>query len=446
MKILFTTKYNNMKKRLLYFLLLVVSWTNVWGQVPLTSVCIEGMDSSASIGIVRSWKPNFAVAYKTDGTNHYFSIIENYNTTMKTVKFSDNRLVVNDMQILGDTLYFCGSQDGAGYIGCFRINKILDGSPIDAQGKKFSLDPTLPYTVSRMAVYYDNFGTQHVAAFGYWEESVSPYVYRRDFLVEAYFQPDVFTAEWSVCNDDGSFISGPINDVVVTDNYVAFVGVDAGYSTLGIRRVSRNYVLAALHYIYKYNCPMMCPPVATAMNHDDIAVATSYDIYPSSTNRIEIRSFKLGTMNMYDAQGFFVPDKSTAEDIIYSPRAKKLLLVPMLWDGARASYPVVYIDPGRTTPYNTSAVTSTNIQTWQISLHDNDYFLLCGGNKVFAHHIPSLDSDDGCISIDDYEIKAVDMVGFADTTCRLQRKAPQDHMIRMVPTDSRYVPLCVYNN
>lgn len=442
------TKYINMKQRLFYFLLLIIPWTDIWGQVPFTSVTIEDVDMPAAKGMVRSWKPNFAVAYQTDGTDHYFSIIENYNTVMKSVKFSGSNMFIHDMQILGDTLYFCGSQGGVGFINFVKISDIYNssGTNILNTGAKFSLDPTLSYTVSRMAVYYDNYGTQHVAAFGYWDEHTTPYIYRRYFLAETYFQSNgrIFTADWAVSNSDGSHIQGPINDVVATDHYVAFVGTSSGCSQLSIRRVNRNYVVGT-QYVYNYNCPSTGNPVATAMRGDNIAVASA-NTYTPVTSQIEIRSIDLGTMNMYDAQKFAAPEKSIAEDIIYAPHDNKLLVIPMLWETTGDHYPVIYIDPGRTTPYNALAMTSTNIRSYQINLHDNDYFLLGGGGKVFAHYISSLDPNDNCINIEKYKIEAINTIGCIEDDYYLRNLSPTYYSNNITLTEHHYNVKCIYNN
>ena len=441
-----------MKKKLLYFLLLIVSWSDILGQVSFTSVTIEDVDMPAAKGMVRSWKPNFAVAYQTDGTNHYFSIIENYNTVMKSVKFSGN-ITVEDMQILGDTLYFCGSHNGEGFIDWIKVSDIYDASVSNSQGVKFRLDTTLPYTVSRMAVYYDGEGEPHIAAAGYWRDRIvanfygsdtSYYIISRNFLVEIQDLSGSFVVQWATTNNDGSLIEGTINDVVATDNYVAFVGLNNDYSKLSIRRADKYSVFMSGYRIYDYNCLTMCKPVATAMNDDNIAVATSYEINPSVSNRIEIRSFKLGTMNMYDAQGFLAPDKSTAEDIIYVPRQNKLLLVPMLWQTTGAHYPVIYIDPGRSTPYNAPTVTPTSILSSHINLYDNDYFLLGGGGKVFAHFISSLDPNDNCISIGDYKMEAIEEVNYVEKRKNVSGTGSVTHSIIMNPTDHHYIPLCIF--
>ncbi len=434
-------------------LLLIPIGIGACGQVPFKSVCVKGGNRATGGSHVRSWTPTKAVICYQDGNTYYFAIVENYNTTMHAVKFS-GYLSISDMRILGDTLYFCGSENNVGFIDYIDLNDLEQGTLTRSNGVSFvdSTTSSKLNRVTKMAVYYSpSDHTPRIAAIGEWSDTIPSgpgwYIGYPHAIIEAYFTSGSMDAKWVTCNSSGVRIQDVPHDVEVTDSYVAFVGYGINTTYLGIRKSDKDNILGSsmINTIYNYPIPAEQRPVAAAMVGDEIAVATAYDTITNRENRLEICMFDLSTMDMFEVQTIKAPTKSAAEEMIFMPADNKLLLIPMLNEPSGFLYPVIYVKPRHTLPYSTDAVLSRCMQSLSIDIHDSYYFLLGGVNSLFAHHIPTLSANDSCIDLLEYEVRGWDKVGYtAQNDPVVIKNQYLPHMIPMSPCTDSYNSQCIY--
>lgn len=178
---------------------------------------------------VRYANDTLAVGYFEDNLKGYFMLI-NLNNGSITHKVEINlfRMFVRDFRVLGDTVYACGTRrflyNVNGFILKFNIDLIRTGSSSKEYAKYVDIDST--YELSRMVVFHNNMlGLNEVVAIGEGPANDS-----RARIVDC---KSASSANYKVRRgySSGSF-NEYLDDVVLTNNYVGFIGSFGNNTTL----------------------------------------------------------------------------------------------------------------------------------------------------------------------------------------------------------------------
>lgn len=174
--------------------------------------------------VVRYWDGNQAVVYASSPKGKMFYLMDANSTNVASIATS---LHVKDMEIVGDTLYYCGiGDDDNAYIGFFTIPDLLTSNlpeklvTIPLAGS----NNDLPLRPKRMEVFHVN-GGFHVVM-------VCDVVLPSDTIKRVMMDARSFygNSTWAFnyafpgsLDDDLDNIWYP-DDVAITDNYIVFIG------------------------------------------------------------------------------------------------------------------------------------------------------------------------------------------------------------------------------
>lgn len=275
-----------------------------------------------------------------------FSVIDSAtNTVHSAVVFSN--YTINDFQIVGDTAY-CGGSDGSNaIIACLDLNGIQTSSSA-------SFDVIVINNidqVTKLAAYrnYDMNGIG-IAAIGM--DPRSKVSYDKYYMIECNnFGGSPFSATSRQCRIETypTLKVETLCDVVVTKNYVGFVGLIANTNQVCIRRGDKNGIFASslIDTVHRYCYPsttIQSLPVAESLDADAIAVAAAYkDIYPSTTVcSAQIFLFDLFNMDFFDAWETYPSDIEAVIELVYVPSPRILLMAA---ESTTSTYHVIYTYP-----------------------------------------------------------------------------------------------------
>ena len=151
---------------------------------------------------------------------------------MIDVAFPNMKYEVKDMEILDDWVYFCGEYklSGSGMVGWFRMQDLFYGA-----GSLF-IDNTLLsqglITLDDIEVFKDQGGGVHIVGYGkhkdYIGSSVCDTTHSQLFLYKAFeaVGSPLSGMVYRTADLYGGGLYSRIEDVVVTDNYIVFLGCD----------------------------------------------------------------------------------------------------------------------------------------------------------------------------------------------------------------------------
>lgn len=179
-----------------------------------------GCDTS----IVRYWNQQYVVLYAQSPRGNLFYLVDANNTVSKLIPTS---IYVKDMEIVGDTIYYCGANaSGNAFIGYFTITDLMSTNVTEnlVEILPGGQHHNLPFFPKRMEVYHVSTGLHIVM--------VCDIVMPSDSIKRVMMDGRSFygTTTWAFdyawpenLEDDQSNIFYP-DDVIVTDNYVVFIG------------------------------------------------------------------------------------------------------------------------------------------------------------------------------------------------------------------------------
>lgn len=249
---------NKTFSRFIFFTIAVMGIACLHGQTPIMTVYSDLNNCDTSI--IRHWKESTSIVYAKTPTGNFF-LMDNPSTP-SSLK-CQTKLDVKDMEIVEDTLYYCGTAAGASYIGFFCINDFFTSSVAE---KKVLMPPytngseIFRFQPRRLEVF-------HVSG-GYHVVMVSDMVCPSDTIKRVMMDARSFygATYWAVTFwapenlfDDRSNIFYP-DDVAVTDNYVIYVGHKHQSAGIYMRKYLKiNNVTYNIHY---YTDAIIGPPVS----------------------------------------------------------------------------------------------------------------------------------------------------------------------------------------
>lgn len=187
---------------------------------------------------VRYVNDTLAVGYFDDNSKGCFMLINLNNASIThKVEIQNTNMYVRDFRVLGDTVYACGRYrfllNQKGFIMKFNINLIRTGSNSNEYAKYVYIDSIT--VLNRMVVYYNSIlGLNEVIAIGEGRANSS---HSRARIV------DCKSGSSAIYKVRRGYASGSFNeylhDIVLTDNYIGFIGGLGGNTTM-LRRARRN--------------------------------------------------------------------------------------------------------------------------------------------------------------------------------------------------------------
>ena len=221
-----------------------------------------------------------------------------------------------------------------------------------------------------------------------------------------------------------------IHDVVETDNYVAFVGVEQGSSDFITLHVC-NKGSSILYSDYSPMPPQICDfdnyytfslgtvngnPFyrACALDGDMIAVATQ-DETSTSSNAITVRTFDLATHTMTNAQELQCYSHPDFKDIAYLHDIHKVVLLYHGFFRQTNNYCDIFctIDPYNTVAsYVTQGITD-NVFYQKFNSLDamyRNYFISTGGKYGFVSDASSWGTGNNCYYMEDYNVFKISVI------------------------------------
>lgn len=261
---------------------------------------------------------------------------------------------VNDMRIIGDNVYFCGHNSHTAVIGHIKL------SDFDLPNRTitfYSVDTTFVTQLNRM-VAYESAGNQKVVLVGertytnsepfpwdcpyhytYFDSSINDYYEYYYYnclstiILEVNFDGSVYVDNNYVVTGDPVHLE-IINEVVESQNWVAFVGYYTNHHTTILHRCDKENVVSSFltgwHWCYAGFDEGHSPYHGCWMRDDTIAVSSlsTYDESPGnqlfSTN---IRVFNLATLENTHAQRVPIYTKSEPYDFMYMPKKYQFVLL-----------------------------------------------------------------------------------------------------------------------
>ena len=189
---------------------------------------------------VRWWKNNYSVSVVADTTSIGLCLIDHsaYLSTpgsgapvcptriVSTPGFAtDTNVIINDIFILGDTAYFCGSRRSMpsmeGFIGYVSLNDVLTGS-----AQIYAVTLNWVNTIRRLVAYRSDASGIIIAAIG---DNIGISSSGTNFTKEVIIEVDdalstMPTFSHASLYGMDLYDKEYIHDVLLTDNYVVFVG------------------------------------------------------------------------------------------------------------------------------------------------------------------------------------------------------------------------------
>lgn len=87
---------------------------------------VDSLDSQKSI--VREFDSKRAIAYNENSTSRGFCLLDFSTMTATYAELPGRVVVVNDLEIIEDRAYFCGTYSGIPYVGHFKIDELFAGT------------------------------------------------------------------------------------------------------------------------------------------------------------------------------------------------------------------------------------------------------------------------------------------------------------------------------
>ena len=222
----------------------------------------ENLKSNENVQCIEEYDPDHLLTTTNRiGTKHYaFRLWENGNNVLDGF-LQDARCIVSDIEILGDSVYFCGNRDvngnQVGYIGRFNIADFMNN-----QNCGYEIMDINTASKLKKLVAYDTQGINHVVAIGS-DASESPIIVELfpNSACKIFYNPNIYKEQ--------------LTDIAVAQNYVVIAGEDTGSAKITLTRFlkdsladysSNNYQ----HYKYDYTTIVDITPFM--LNADQVKI------------------------------------------------------------------------------------------------------------------------------------------------------------------------------
>jgi len=403
--------------------------------------------------IVRTYTPTSAVVYydgrhTPDLNNKGIIALVKTDGTYCDLQL-DNNLRIDDMRILHDTLYFCGMDwSNTSYLlGWLDLTTFVPSAPSVAINYRKIIIPPSQNVQMKFAVYTDSFGKTRFIALGSCRYDSNnpipplvpgmcpiapvptiytytlPYTYfpgwtvsQEDFVLECINPTTATSLDIKLVNSASK--NEHMSDIVVTDNYVAFVGnIFNGdvFDTVTIHRCKKDNVLSTFDNYYYFIPPSVEGTIeysACALDNDNIALVTTAVIDPVIDDfELRVRTVKLSTMTMPTAQRLPVEGKpiQIAQTYLYQVNKTMVHLSDFRFPPGQQYHNYTFVEflPYKGTAYHTTAFyeRSFNRTYESMDVMRDSCLISTGGNYGFIKDIKHEDATSNCYYYEDVYIR-----------------------------------------
>lgn len=397
-----------MKKFIILTIAFLMQCGMLSGQTVVRTALVEDTATGYACGILRSWGSTKAVAFHVRDGVQLFSIIDSASRTVYSAKVPDF-YAIRDLRIVGDTAYCCGSSHDSAMIAYFDINAIQMSSTISFNVAIISG----LRMVTRLATYRIR-GTSNVgiAAIGEEVKYIVPYYVSRCYMIWGNnYSSSTFSFEKRMCDCDWNItsLSEKLNDVVVTDQYVVYVGIYTNTNTLCIRKGDKNNVFSpspslidTVHrFAYLFNT-FESLPIAEPLERDTLAIAVACEDIPGEHSE-QIHLFDLSTMAMNNTQRIKLSEgeKVSVNELVYMRNQRKLLTEVE----SSVGHQIIYTNPSALgTYYAKTLAPSTGDIICSMDRHNGSYYILSTLRHWMLQRMGAMPTSDTCITEDSREV------------------------------------------
>ena len=310
-------------------------------------------------GIIRAWKDDYVVVSNKDALGDYYIMaykandVVNHTSASSAIVKMLSGFVLNDLQVHGDNVYFCGSSNNTqGVLGWFDLNDLIGTAPFFGYG--IQLPQSMATHLNKLAVYAGTDGETFIAALG----DTSAYNTKRsDRLFEWSGSTQFTDADWCILTAPTLNVVS-YDDIKATDDFVVIAGrcSEPAPSIAGgliLRRYKKGNLQNGLLDDYYFYPHLACPaePVkSTHLKSNLLGVAVDFHLQPWQTS---IYTIDIVTMGMLNNQDIPVAAKSRALDLVYSNALGYLILSleHAYTPSHQVSGELIFINPLATSPY-----------------------------------------------------------------------------------------------
>lgn len=323
-----------------------------------------GIMPNTTGALVRTYSPTQAVAYYQQGGHGVISLV-GMGGAMPTVEL-EQYYVVYDMEIVNNYLFMCGQYKyGEAFLAWLDLSDLSNSTAsityiradkatilrrmvaymapsgvlkVVAVGEEDYMWPdwSTPGYPSMWDDCYDMGGTP-IPSSSIFRSCLPPYTCFLNFVVEFDDPQTLSTTDYKFVATHDSLHAELVHDVVLTDNYVVFVGEQGGIDDiLSLHRCDKNQVIATFDDYYEFPVPApegMTWYISCHMKDDTIAVVSrgASTLGPIPHYETRLRVVDAATMTMTSSQQFDYGDfKSDPTDIVYTPGTQTLVLLQEL--------------------------------------------------------------------------------------------------------------------
>lgn len=398
--------------------------------------------------IVRSYDGQRVVVYYEESGKGYVSLVNVILNDAYTVPL-DPRYSMNDMCIMNDSIFLCGQENATdGCIVSMSLDSFYTSSVLvtyffpsywmnmnPTRINVFKYQDIMGYWRAKFFLVCDiGYACDDSEPFPSWLGFHNPYYidsnsHSRCWVnaVAEVSYPFTISASYSPSLQKILRIMNPqnhsetIHDVVVTDNYVAFVGVESGTNnsiTLHICNKDNDVLKTTTniasdfddYYIYPLGTGSGNPFYhACALDGDMIAIVTQ-DELSTSSNEITIRTIDLTTHTMLNTQTLQCNIHPYLKDVAYIPNLQQLVLLHNGYFRPTYTYCDIFslVNPYNTNPSYVLPGIKENVfnhnKFVSLDAMTGNYFITTGGKYGFATDAGNWSTGRMCYDVEDYII------------------------------------------
>ena len=371
----------------------------LFGQTVVRTALVEDASTGYAGGIIRSWKSNKAVAFHVRGGQQLFSLIDSASSTAYSASVPDF-YTISDFRIVGDTAYCCGSSHDTAMVAYFNINELVK---IPYVGLNVILLDKLRI-VTRIAAYRNRMKCGvGIAAIGEEVRKIEEHTYFQSHMIwcDNFFSSTFFCKERE-CDITWNLLtpSEKLSDVVVTANYVAFVGIYTNSNILCVRRGDINGIFSSslidtVHrYTYTFGT-IESLPIAEPLEKDSLAVAVACeDVQGEHAEQIYL--FDLSTMAMNNTQRIKLSEgeKVSVNELVYMRNQRKLLTAVESSDG----HQIIYTNPFAYGSYYAKTLEPTTGDIiCSMDRHNGSYYILSTLHHWMLQRMGAMPTSNTCV-------------------------------------------------
>ena len=440
-----------MKKAIpiLVLLLLTLSGSAQWSPTYESAAGTSNLSYSVYSEVVHVCRDTLVVASGNNSHTGRFTIFSlnhpNLNVASRVVVLPTG-MTVNDFQIYGNRVYFCGCQYAQyaitnGVIGWFNID--------DMENASLTLHHTATDSIMGNSLYrmvlYEHDSCLHLAAI---TESPDRFP-KPNTIVDVTFQNGVIT---SALSWRSLLLNETYTDIEATSGYVGIIGYSA--NQLLARRYPKGLLsgnMVKTGYYYTANIVLYLEPRITRINSNDVMVSFNTFISPNSSQRFH--TFNLANMSLLNAMRLGCQGKMQVWDMVYVSSISKMAISHERESATAHDYigDILLLNPYSSSAPSAQCLYSSYLaEVNSMDVTGNRYLIATQGKQFFVKDMqqnPSLDASRVCYNTCKYDIEEEDAMAYfhSEATDTTRASVLSIQTATLYPFNSTISSNCTHN-